>query len=97
MENKPWVKKDWEIRELLRSAESIKALFLVYWENRDYILKNTPELAWITLRFFLKKFCSAPDFRFLIWANEATYGLPDNDPVRSWVKNTFLGQITINY
>jgi hypothetical protein len=93
MENKPWTEKDWRIRELLRSAESIKELFRVYWENREYILANTPELAKITLRFFLKKFCPVPDFRFLIWANEATYGLPNNDPVRFWVKNTFLDQI----
>lgn len=97
MNNNPWTKEDWRIRELLRSADSIKELFRAYWENREYILKNTPELARFTLRIFWHKFCRVPDFRFLIWANEATYGLPDSDPVRQAIKHTFLGQIKINY
>lgn len=97
MENKPWTKKDWEIRELLRSAESIKDLFHAYRENREYILKNTPELTKIALRFFWEKFCAVPNFNVLILANEATYGLPDSDPIRFWVRNTFLSQIRINY
>lgn len=92
-----WTKKDWELRELLRSAGNIKELFHVYRQNRQHISENRPELAKFTLRVFWQKFCTVPDFRFLIWANEATYSLPDTDPVRRQIKYTFLDQIKINY
>lgn len=93
----PWTQEDWRIREALRSAESIEKLFQVYRENRKYIIENRPELTRFTLRVFWCKFCRVPDFRLLIWANEATYCLPGNDPVRREIKNAFLDQITINY
>lgn len=92
-----WTEKDWQIREELRSAVSIQELFKIYCQNRQHILENRPELAKFTLRVFWHNFCSTPDFRYLIWANEATYGLPDSDPVRLTIKNTFLSQIKINY
>lgn len=91
MAYEPWTQEDWRIRETLRSADSIKNLFCAYRENRQYILKNRPELAKFTLRVFWQKFCLVPDFRILIWANEATYDLPDFDPVRQEIKDTFLG------
>lgn len=97
MAYEPWTQEDWRIREALRIADSIDGLFRVYRENRQYILKNRPELARFTLRVFWCEFCRVPDFRFLIWGNEATYGLPDDDPVRREIKNAFLDQITINY
>ena len=92
-----WTKKDWELRELLRSAGSIKELFHIYWQNIQYISESRPELAKFTLRVFWQKFCTTPNFVFLIWANEATYGLPDDDPVRRTIKHTFLDQIKMNY
>ncbi len=92
-----WSKKDWDLRELLRSAENIKELFRIYWDNRQYISENRPELARFVLRVFWHRFCRVPNFRFLILANEATYGLPDSDPVRWEIKRTFLDQIRINY
>ncbi|KKR03136.1 MAG: hypothetical protein UT31_C0029G0013 [Parcubacteria group bacterium GW2011_GWF2_39_13b] len=97
MAHEPWKAEDWRIREALRSAEGIENLFCVYQENREYILKNRPEFAKFALRVFWQKFCRVPDFRFLIWANEATYYLPDDDPVRREIKNTFLDQIKVNY
>lgn len=92
-----WTQEDWNIREELRKSNTMQELFHVYWQNRQYILENRPELAKFTLRVFWNKFCRVPDFRYLIWANEATYGLPDSDPIRSTIKHTFLNQIKINY
>ena len=90
-----WTKKDWELRELLRSAGSIEELFRVYRQNREYIAENRPELAKFTLRVFWNKLYNVRSFGRLVLAKDATDGLPANDMVWREIRLTMLDQITV--
>jgi hypothetical protein len=89
-----WVKEDWDVRELLRSAKSIKELFCVYRENRELILADSI-LRRFVLRVFYHNFCRG--FVDLVRAKDEVYYLPKTDPIRWALIEAFLDQIKINY